>query len=272
MNQEAVDSNSQIKISKFNIVEKQLGNIWWNAIQKLRRNIEGGEYLQALNEKSCLLIYNHLAIQDALLLYDVVSREPRLENYRFTIPSSIKFWDGRIKFPGARGVMEKLRIERDVEFVEVVQHYDDKYNGIERSACNRKMINCVVDRLNEPNKFVLISPEGGRSPTGSMQKAQRGIEVIMELVPESTLITNVAMWGSEKIVPYKRIALPQPFQKTEIRFMKPLTVKQVIEKAEMLEMQPRDYLMCRLTDVLPQQYWGVNNEENFPRYFEEKNN
>ncbi len=270
MTKESEDKKLGINISKWNLIEKPLGNLWWSAIQKLRRNVEGVENLHALDGQSCIFIYNHLAIQDAMFIYDAVNREPGLEDYRFTIPTSIKFWDGRMKFPGARGVMEKLRIEQDVKFVEVVQHYDNKYDGNKRSAYNRRMINCVVDDLNTPKKIVPLSPEGGRSSTRAMQRAQRGIEVIMELVPENTLVMPVATWGSERVVPYKRIGVPKPFHVTELRFMAPMKVNQIIQNAEMLEIEPRDYLMCRLTDVLPREYWGVYNQNTFPRYFEEK--
>lgn len=271
MQEKVPDLNKQLKAKVADTREQMLGAMWWGAIQRLPRRVEGLEFLESLQpvieKKSVISIYNHLAIYDSLLMLDVISKKIDASAVNFTIPTSIKFWDGRIGFPGAQGVMEKLRNERRIDFVKVVQHYDDKYSREEKKATNENMINHLTWVLGQPGSIVPFSPEGGRSKTGKMGYAQKGIERIMKAIPDEMLVLPTAIWGSEKVSPYGSI-IPRPFHMTHMRFLEPISSRAVVNEAKELNVNPGDLLMLRLTDALPREYWGVYNETNFPGWFE----
>ncbi len=262
--------NQQLKTKLTNTTERMLGPIWWKAIQSLPRDVSGVENLEAMQEslekQSCLIPYNHLAIQDAMVICDVVANKLDTEEVKFTVPASIKFWDGSIGFPGARGTMELLRNEKRIDFVKVVQHYDQRYSREEKNSINEEMISRITTVLSQPGSVVPFSPEGGRSKTGQMEYAKKGIEKIMGNSPQETLILPAAIHGQEKVMPYGSI-IPRPFHTTHVSFGEPMTVKEAFTSARLLNVEPRDYLMLKLTDGLPREYWGVYNEANFAGYF-----
>ena len=137
-----------------------------------------------------------------------------------------------------------------IKLFPVVQHYDqDSYSYEERIGWARKFIKGAKGILGQPGGILVIAPEGTRSPDGTLQKAQSGIE-------------HLDKYGSPYFFPIATIQRGKFKRGTslgskfELRTGRPFLAKEVLR--EIPEgMSLADGMMLRLARLLPEEMRGV---------------
>lgn len=111
---------------------------------------------------------------------------------------------------------------------------------------------------------VVIFPEGGRSYSGQLKKAETAAASYLLLEPNTTAIT-MAITGTDLNLP-PGTWLPSPFTPVTVTFGKPIKIDSLIEKYEGIKPKERrekiiDSIMRDIAQMLPLKYQGVYAEK-----------
>ena len=121
----------------------------------------------------------------------------------------------------------------------------------------------AVDTLKE-GRSVLVFPEGGRSRTASLMRAQKGVSLIAQRA--GVPIVPVALTGTEKLMPIDDTNMGGErlhHARIDVRFGAPLTLealKAETHGAEDARQALTDAVMRRVAALLPPSYRGVYAE------------
>jgi 1-acyl-sn-glycerol-3-phosphate acyltransferase len=131
------------------------------------------------------------------------------------------------------------------------------YGGIpvHRGQYDRRMVESAVNAL-QSGYPLLIAPEGGRSHTPGMRKANPGVAYLMDKA--NVPVIPVGVVGSTEDYFEKAIRGKRP--KIGMHIGKPIVLPQVEGKgASRREIRQRntDMVMCRIAVLLPPEYRGV---------------
>ena len=122
----------------------------------------------------------------------------------------------------------------------------------------------AVEALKE-GRSVLVFPEGGRSRTASLMRAQKGVSLIAQRA--GVPIVPVALTGTEKLMPIDDTNMGGErlhHARIDVRFGAALTLealKQETHGAEDARQALTDAVMRRVAALLPPSYRGVYAEE-----------
>ncbi|MCS7324281.1 MAG: lysophospholipid acyltransferase family protein [Anaerolineae bacterium] len=164
----------------------------------------------------------------------------------------INFWDPLVVMPSlGRDVIPLTKVEAWESPLRIFVEY---YGAIpvHRGAVDTAAIRAATEALNE-GYLVLISPEGTRSPTGALQRAQEGMAYLATRT--GAPILPVAIQGTPDIIPaLKRLQRAR----VQVTIGEPFTLDTGGNKPDraMLE-QLTDYAMRRLAALLPPHMRGV---------------
>jgi 1-acyl-sn-glycerol-3-phosphate acyltransferase len=121
----------------------------------------------------------------------------------------------------------------------------------------------AVDTLKE-GRSILVFPEGGRSRTASLMRAQKGVSLIAQRA--GVPIVPVALTGTEKLMPIDDTNMGGErlhHARIDVRFGAPLSLealKAETQGAEDARQALTDAVMRRVAALLPPSYRGVYGE------------
>ncbi len=192
-------------------------NAWLRGFQRLlmRFHIEGLEHVPT--QEGAIVAINHINFWDPLVVMPSLGRD--------VIPmAKVEAWEGSLRL-----------------FV----HY---YGAIpvHRGAVDTAAVRAATEAL-QAGYLVLISPEGTRSPTGALQRAQDGMAFLAART--NALILPVAIQGTPAIFPALRRLRRAPVC---VRVGEPFRLPASSSRPERDELeQLTDYAMRRLASLLP---------------------
>lgn len=202
---------------------------------------------QHLQSGSILLYDNHFSILDTSVIAKFIE-----SNFDFKTFSVLA---GRKHFDKARGIATRLKSDIIESFVElkgfnvlqVVQKYETEYYKDSREF-NLISLKQAVRKLNTDGQILAISPEGTRSRSNGLIRAEDGMEMLFRLGKNKALALPIAMH------PYKIIP---PFTKTIIEVGTPFSYREIeMEHALYPNTSITDLMMGRLASLLPEENRG----------------
>ncbi len=158
----------------------------------------------------------------------------------------INFWDPLVVMPSlGRDVIPMTKVEAWESALRVFVHY---YGAIpvHRGAVDTAAVRAASEAL-QVGYLVLISPEGTRSPTGALQRAQDGMAFLA--VRTDAPILPVAIQGTPDIFPaLRRLSRAR----VHVRVGEPFRLPASSPRPDRHELeQLTDYAMRRLAALLP---------------------
>lgn len=204
-----------------------------------------------LKTGSILLYANHFSTLDTTVLARFLDENLSLND--------LSILAGRKHFDPQRGISSRIKNSviqgfaetKGFEILQVVQNYElDLYQ--DSRQFNLNSLKKAVKALNAKGQILAISPEGTRSRTGGLLKAEDGIDILFKLGRNKALALPIAMH------PYKIVP---PFTKTAIEVGFPFSYQEIeIEKESYPELSITDLMMRRLAILLPQENRGYYNK------------
>jgi 1-acyl-sn-glycerol-3-phosphate acyltransferase len=195
-------------------------------------DIRGEENLIGL-KKPVIFICNHLSNSDGLILNKV------LKDQDVTYVAGVKLTENATTNFGIR-IM--------------------KTTSVKPNSADKEGLTKVINILKGGNN-ILIFPEGGRSRTGSMIEAKKGILLIARVT--KTPIVPIGIWGTEKFMPINQEGdmAGESFHHAKIglRIGKPMELpdKEQGEDKRAYEERSLTSLMKAIAQLIPEEYRGI---------------
>lgn len=248
-------------------VARMAATISWAVIEKLRSSLEGYHYLNVLkrhlDQGGCAVVAaNHLAVFDIKII-DALKKGLGGSMSQIGFPMSSKFFDDRMGLAGPIG--RSLQEVIGVEWYKVAQAGDELFSKAEAKEINAKAALSLQQLLLSDGGVGCIFPEGTRSRSGSMNRAQPMEWLFMDLqrgkmradITKRVLIVPMAIWGTEKIhrPNSRRLNL---FAKIGMKVGEPLTHEQAMRERKALKKMTNhslghlgDVAMLHVAELLP---------------------
>lgn len=191
-------------------------------------------------QKPIIFICNHLSNSDGLVLNKILNVS---NNFDVTFVAGIKL---------NHDVITKLGT------------YCVKTTPIKPNTADKEGLSKIIKIL-KSNNSILIFPEGGRSRTGAMREATKGLSLIAKL--SGAIIVPIGINGSEKLMPINKEGdmYKEDFQyaDVEVKIGKAfyLDKKAKDENRKDYEKRVVDEAMYRIAELLPEKYRGAYSKE-----------
>ncbi|MFL0194460.1 lysophospholipid acyltransferase family protein [Clostridium sp. WILCCON 0269] len=185
-------------------------------------------------KRPVMFICNHLSNSDALVLSSVL----KSENLTFVAGSKLN---------------ENPLTQLGMSITKTIT--------IKPNSADKEAISKIVRTLKGGDNM-LIFPEGTRSRTGTMAKARKGVVLIQKL--SKAVIVPIGIYGTEKLLPIsnKDMAL-ENFHRAEVNVnigkQIDIPLKGKDENKHDYEDRAADFLMFKISELLPEEYRGVYN-------------
>lgn len=207
-----------------------------------------------LKEGSVVVYFNHVSLVDppALIAY-LFGHLDNMQN--IIVPTSRRHHDIKQK-PYFDGLAIQMATLINVEVLPVVQRKDyHLYSANEQVRLARKFLSRSKEVLGKPGGVLVIAPEGTRSQSGQLQKAESGFEkfgrygrvkyVPVGLIPDGKFNRDLWIGGL-------RFNIGEPFD--------------IEESPTLGGLNPEDAAMVKLAYLLPEnmrgQYLSYSNDRN----------
>ena len=234
-----------------------LGRAAWIESRAYRYHIEDpdGNFDKAkihLQSGGSLIAYiNHMSSIDTMILGHVIED-------RITSLQNVTGFAAARHMDPSRGLHRRIEIaaiekgkqELGFNYIVVVQPNEmDRYP--DASERNRKAIKQALEILERPGQILGIAPEGTRSKTGNLLKAEtRGIELLFKRGGNRVLAMPVAIEPAAFAQPIPKL-LPL-LTDTRVSAGNPFSYKALMEEhAAHPDITPTDLMMIRLARLLP---------------------
>ncbi len=246
------ESNPQsASLKKHPLLAKIAGEaVWWLNTHVYMYEVLGNRNLYAMTEQlkrgSLLAYFNHRSGLDPGLIL-------RFLNDQVTDLSNVYFFTSQRRLDPNRGVtnnvqgfnLEAAAQKCGFHLLPTVQGYEiDIYpNALE---INRKSAELAKDALLSRGKVIVITPEGTRSKTGSLQKGSEGTGILLRIARKNALAVPLGIMGTREHVPRPTLAVGNL-----------VSYEKVKEEAHGRGLSTTDVLMKKLAVILPPEYRGV---------------
>lgn len=127
---------------------------------------------------------------------------------------------------------------------------------------NRNVLRVAREKILKENKILIVYPEGGRSPTGSLIRADRAVASFWHL--SESYVVPVGISGTEKVLPHsflKKRILPNLLSPVTVSVGEPMEVSLLRQEAAFDKQKEVDLIMRRVASLLPEKYRGVYTQD-----------
>lgn len=204
-----------------------------------------------LKEGSVIIAFNHISLDDIVILLTVLYFEVGKSIKRMVVPASLRHWNEPLL-----GKIMRLSYCFGVEAFPIVQHYErDSVSSREIKELDRRFLSGAKGVLAKAGGMIIIAPEGHRG-FGQLQSFTSGIWVLARIAKKKGFNAKVMMVGIEPPEDYgRRINL---FKRFEIRFGTPLSIEEIEEKSEIRETSVIEFLREGVAELLSKEYSSLS--------------
>lgn len=234
-------------------------------LNNIRMETQGRENFEPAREKladgSLIVYFNHTSFADPGIIIRVLEENLKGDYQKLAFFASKKHLDPNRTLL-TRLIMEGGTQRKNITVLPVVQHYDRaSYSEGEVFTITLRAFREARRILNTPGGILVDSLEGTRKDVDTglevdyLKPAQKGVEYFLTRAKNSLLLP-IGIVGAREFLG-KHGLRPNPLAKVEVRVGKPFSPEEIEAEANQKPIPPRDILMLRLRDLLPEEMWGV---------------
>jgi len=214
-----------------------------------RENLE--VFKRHLQDGSAIIVFNHISLDDTLILLIILYFELGTQIKRIFIPASLRHW----KELGL-GTLMRLSLLFGLEPFPILQNYE-RGSVLPKGTFERDrlLLDTALSVLAKPGAIILFAPEGTRA-SGKLLVFQRGIGILTKLVARGGSNTWILPVGIEIKGRVSREI--NPGKKFIVHFGRLFSVAQIVaqinEDSKAQKTSLPVIIQARVAELLPPEY------------------